>query len=50
MPACRKVESPIVATMGLGSPALAMPMALPIEDPIDTVVSMPRSGSRQAKV
>ena len=40
----------MVATTGLVSPALAMPTALPIEEPIDTVVSMPRSGSRQAKV
>ena len=35
---------------GFASPALAMPTALPMEEPIDTVVSMPRNGSRHAKV
>ena len=37
----------MVATIGLVSPALAMPTALPIEEPIATQVSRPRSGSRQ---
>jgi len=50
MPACRKVESPMVAMTGLVSPALDMPMALPMDEPIDTVVSRPRSGSRHASV
>ena len=51
MPECRNVESPIVATIGLVSvPALAMPTALPMLDPIATVVSIDLSGSIAARV